>query len=215
MDFSSTNDSETRAGLNFAPAVLASFRFLGEFGLHPVKQNPTFVRYESPAVFVNIYHGRSSFELGVEVGRLAESALPVTLFEIVNAADAADAEGFGHHVMFQVGTAEGVAQFVPKLASLIEKYGVPFLRGQEDAYRDIEQRRSQHIVQNQKEQNLRNTRAKVEVAWQAKDFAKVVEQFNPVRSDLTEIETRKLSYAQKHLSVIDRLLLLPRMLRRK
>jgi hypothetical protein len=215
MSLGPTNASETRARLNFEPAVLKSFSFLSTFGLHPVKQNPTFVRYESREVFVNVYHGRSSYELGIEVGRRGDPALPVSHTEMVYAAGAADAEGFGRHVMFQVGTPEGVAEFVPKLAKLLERYGSSLLSAQEDAFGKIQERRPQIAAQYEKEVRLSNVRAKAEAAWHAKNYAKVVEQFSPVQSDLTEVEALRLSYAQKHLSVIDRLLLLPRMMRRK
>lgn len=50
--------------------MLSSFDFLRAYGLKPVEEDVTFVRYESDAMFVNVYHGRGSFEIGVEIGRL-------------------------------------------------------------------------------------------------------------------------------------------------
>src|SRR5438128_6558460 len=97
-----------RAKLGFQEAVLSSFTFLSEFGLRSVEQKVTFLRYESRHVFVNVYHGRASYELGVEVGRLKEPERKLHIFTIVHWAGAAKAEGFGQHVMFQVGTREGV-----------------------------------------------------------------------------------------------------------
>src|SRR2546430_3685910 len=93
--------SPDRARLRFRDCVLRDFQFLSEFGLRPVEEKTTFVRYESTNVFVNIYHGRASFELGVEVGRLAEPHEKVTLYDIVAWAHAQETEGFGQHVMFQ------------------------------------------------------------------------------------------------------------------
>ena len=58
-----------RASLGFLEAATSEFMFLvEEFAFSCVKRDVTFVRYESKNVFVNIYHGRSSFELNVEIG---------------------------------------------------------------------------------------------------------------------------------------------------
>src|ERR1700680_1402044 len=123
-----------RAKLGFQEAVLSGFKFLSEFGFRPVEQKVTFVRYESSQVFVNVYHGRASYELGVEVGRLTEPERKLHVFTIVCWAGAAQAEGFGQHVMFQVGTRTGVLEFVPKLAALVKKYAIALLQGDENAF---------------------------------------------------------------------------------
>jgi hypothetical protein len=186
-----------RAKLGFQEAVLSSFKFLGEFGLDPVEQEVTFIRYESPNVFVNVYHGRASFELGVEVGRLKEPEQKLHIFTIVHWAGAAKAEGFGQHVMFQVGTREGVQEFVPKLAALVKKYATPLLRGDEGAYRSVLEFRGRQYADEVKQDNLSIVRGKAEEAWHAKDYARVVELYTPVREELTEVEAKKLTYAEK------------------
>src|SRR5690348_10203982 len=61
-----------REQLGFRDAVLSSFKFLAEFRLRPVEKKMTFVRYQSRHVFVNVYHGRASYELGIQIGRLAD-----------------------------------------------------------------------------------------------------------------------------------------------
>jgi hypothetical protein len=113
------NPGPERAKLEFREVVLSSFKFLGEFGFRPAQEKETFVRYESSEAFVNVYHGRVSFELGVEIGRLKEPAEKLTLYDIVAGAGAEKTEGFGQHTMFQVSSREGVQQFVPKLACLV------------------------------------------------------------------------------------------------
>src|SRR5438477_12018888 len=120
--------SPERAKLGFKDAVLSSFKFLSGFGFRPIEEKMTLVRYKSPEVFVNFYHGRASFELGVEVGRLIEPNEKVTLYDMVAWAGAEKTEGFGQHVMFQVSSREGVKEFVHKAARLLEKYGISFLK---------------------------------------------------------------------------------------
>jgi hypothetical protein len=187
--------SPERAKLGFKDAVLSSFKFLSGFGLRPVEEKTTFVRYESPEVFVNIYHGRASFELGVEVGKLTEPNEKVTLYDMVAWAGAEKTEGFGQHVVFQVSSREGVKEFVPKVARLLEKYGTPFMKAEGNAYHGVQEIRSHAAVEYERQVNFKGLRVKAEAAWHAKDYAQVVELYSPVREELTEVEAKKLAYA--------------------
>jgi hypothetical protein len=183
--------------LGFTDLVLSNFAFLTDFGLRPVQKDMTFVRYESTQVFLNVYHGRASFELGVEVGRLAEPNEKITRYEIVAFAQAEKTEGLGQHVMFQVSSREGVQEFVPKLARLIKTYGTPFLRGDVGAYSKVYRARTDAALEYEKQVHLRQVRKKAEDSWHAKDYARVAELYGSVRKDLTEVEFKKLSYAEK------------------
>ncbi len=191
--------SPERATLEFREAVLSSFKFLNDVGLRPVKEEMTLVRYESSEVFVNVYHGRASFELGVEIGRLQEPAEKLTLYDIIAWAGAEKAEGFGQHVTFQVSSREGVQEFVPKLAHLVQKYGAPFLKANATAYCAVHEARSRGAVEYEKQVNLRDVRKRAETAWHAKDYTQIVELYGPVREELTEVEAEKLAYAEKQV----------------
>jgi uncharacterized protein (DUF1330 family) len=195
--------SPERAKLEFKDTVLSSFKFLSGFGLRPVEEKTTFVRYESPEVFVNVYHGRASFELGVEVGRLTEPNEKVTLHDLVAWAGAEKTEGFGQHVMFQVSSRDGVKEFVPKLARLLENYGVPFLKAEGNAYRAVGEIRSQAAVEYENQVHLRDVRKKAQVAWHAKDYARVVELISPLHEELTEVEAKKLAYSEQQVSAAE------------
>jgi hypothetical protein len=191
-----------RGVLGFKEAVLDGFRFLESYGLKVVKKDVTFVRYEarrffSNKVFVNIYHGRSSFEIGVEVGR-RDRPEKYDLGYLVSWAGAWEAEGFGRATMFQVSSREGVQRFVPKVAELLKKYGDPFLRGSPALYRELDranQRESEKFARTQK---LVDARREAESAWSQKSFARVVELYKPFRRELTDIEAKRLAYAEKH-----------------
>ncbi|MGH9733761.1 MAG: hypothetical protein ACRD8A_04120 [Candidatus Acidiferrales bacterium] len=188
-----------RERLGFKDAVLSSFKFLRDLGLRPVEKKMTLVRYKSRHVFVDVYHGRASFELGVEIGRLADPKKTLSIATIVDWAGAYKAEGFGQHVMFQVTTREGVQEFVPKLAALVKKYAIRLLRNDDsawDAALNLQRRQWDEYV---KEVHLGHVREKAEAAWHAKDYIRVVELYEPVRQDLTEIEAKKLAYAEHQI----------------
>jgi hypothetical protein len=195
--------SPKRAELGFRESVLANFRFLGDLGFHPVQEEVTLVRHESPTVFVNIYHGRASFELGVEIGGLREPSEKVTLYDIVAWAGALDAEGFGQHVMFQVSSREGVQQFVPRLANLVQRYGTPFLMGDATAYTGVLEARSRAATDYERQVHLDDLRRRAEAAWNSKDFTQVVKLYASMKSEMTEVEAKRLAYAEKHVLATD------------
>jgi hypothetical protein len=188
-----------RALLGFKDSVLASFKFLGEFGLHPVEEKSTLVRYESANVFVNVYHGRASFEIGVEIGKLNQPETKLSIFDIVRWAGAEKAESLGQHVMFQVSSREGVQEFVPKVAGLVRKYAIPFLHPEEDAYRTALESRAERYADEMKQAKLEAVRSKAEAAWHARDYATVVQLYGTIRQQLSDAEATKLAYADRQL----------------
>ncbi len=193
-----TDPGKERWQLGFKDAVLSSFQFLRTYGLRPIEEDATFFRYRSKAVLVNVYHGRGSFEIGLEIGR-RDQPEKYGLDYIVSWAgqQAWEAEGFGQRTMFQVSTREGVQNIVPKVAELVKKYGDPFLSGRADFYDELKKANEQASVAHEREQMLTRIRKDADAAWTAKDFGRVAELLRPIRADLTGIERRRLAYAEK------------------
>jgi hypothetical protein len=101
--------------------------------------------------------------------------------------------------MFQVSTREGVHNTVPKVAQLVKKYGEPFLAGRPDSYDELQRVNERASVTFERGQMLTRIRKKAETAWKAKEFARVTELLQPIRSDLTGIEIKRLAYAEKQV----------------
>src|SRR2546427_6337083 len=119
-----TIPGQHRTQLGFTEAVLSAFDFLErEYDFHVVNAEPTIVTYESPRVFVNIYHGRASYELGFEIGRLVGLAgqreHPFSLGDLITLAGAQEETGY---TFLQASTRERVKVYVPKLADLAKRY---------------------------------------------------------------------------------------------
>ena len=53
--------------LRFAETVEENFSFLQGHGFKRVQSEPAFVRFESSCIHLNVYHGRQSFEVGLEI----------------------------------------------------------------------------------------------------------------------------------------------------
>ena len=187
-----------RWNLAFKEAVKTNFVFLRSIGFQQVSEDVTLVRYESKVAFVSVYHGRGSYEIGVEIGRLDRSE-KYGLDYIVSWAGKGvwAAEGFGRSTMFQASTREGVESIVSKVARLVEKYGQMFLAGDAVFYDELQKSNERASIRSQRDQILGLIRKEAEAAWLTKDYVRVVELFQPVRDELTEIDLKKLEYAEK------------------
>ena len=63
-----------REELGFTAAVLRSFEFLvRDYGFRCSKQSPFLVRFESTAVFIEIFHGLKDYEVGIHFGRVDDN----------------------------------------------------------------------------------------------------------------------------------------------
>jgi hypothetical protein len=189
-----------RGQLGFIEYVKVSFSFLSkEYDFHVVKTEPTFVRYESSGVFVNIYHGRASFELGFEIGRLddrtGKEEPPYTLSMIVEHMGAKHRTGY---TFFQCSTRDSVKQCVPKLANLVQSYAPSFLSGDPAAYKQLLKTRSDIGKRITKDFKLRAVREKATSAWRARDYAQVADLYESIFEDLTRAEISKLNYSKGH-----------------
>lgn len=194
-----TEPGPYRATLGFVEVVLAAFEFLiKEHKFHCTQTEVTFVRYESETVYVNIYHGRASFELGFEIGLLSEiEERKFTLGEII---DLANAQKDAGDTFFQASKTDRVQMLVPRLAELVKKYAGSALIGKSITFKELEDLRSRRSKELHKAMELRWIRQKVDEAWRKKDYANVVELYKPVRKDLTSSESKKFEYAEKQLA---------------
>jgi hypothetical protein len=192
--------SENRASLGFVEAVMSNFKFLLEdFPFRCVKKDVTIVRFESNSVFVNVYYGRKSFELNVEIGELVSVSghpeVSYTIGEILHLVCPKKAENYHP---YQVHTVETVKKFVAELAKLVKEYALPALTGNHDFFQqvgEVQEKRSDTYL---KELRLNRTRTEVETAWHQKNYPRVIELYDSMREDLTPAEAKRLAYAKKN-----------------
>jgi hypothetical protein len=196
--FGSTQPNPDRWRLGFKEAVLANFAFLSSYGLRPVAEDATLVRYESDAVTVSVYHGRASYEIGVEIGRKDRQERYGLGYLVSRAGEQArETQGFGRGVMFQVSTPEGVKNSVPKVAELVRTCGDQFLSGNPAFYDQLAEENERASITYERQQMVDRIRKEADAAWSAKDLPRVVELYSPVADQLTEIEAGRLAYARK------------------
>lgn len=214
-----SDPSPDRASLGFAEVVLSCFSFLEARGFERVRVEPTFVRYESDRAFVNVYHGRSSYELGVEVGQLngrlsaqpteppdADTSFvighpnPEDRFTIWEIARYSGAPEVTESTFFQASSADRVRSLVPKLAELVQRYAGPALQGDATFLERVREMRSEESRRYRKEGELQRVRMATAEAWGRRDFRRVVDLLEPFQGDLTASEVKKLQYAKDQLA---------------
>jgi hypothetical protein len=190
-----------RIHLGFTSEVLSFFHFLiKDYDFKYIKIESTFVRYESNFIFVNVYHGASSYELGVEIGKL-ENYLPIredwySIGEIMDLMGVRKNLGF---TFFQASSKEQVHILVRQLAAYVKKYAKPILDGHYEIFDKLEILRKNKSDAYIREAELRNIRERADIAWKQKDYAKFIELYNQVKDGLTSIEGKNLDYARKKL----------------
>jgi hypothetical protein len=197
----SGNTGSDRGSLGFTEQVLSSFSFLTEhYDFHVVKIKPTIVRYESSSVFINIFHGRSSFELGFEIGRIDDGTgreeYPYRLDTIVELMGAQEKAGA---TFFQASTRKSVKESVPQLASLAQSCASPFFTNDPVMFERLRKTSLAISLRIMKDLKRRTVRREAEVAWRSKDYAKIADLYESIREDLSPAEMKKLIYSKGHL----------------
>lgn len=155
-------------------------------------------------MFVEVFHGRASYELGVEFGRwvIVDDARVEQKFHLAEVLPVVAPE-----VTFVAHTAtsrEQVARFVEELAQ-VARVVVERL---EDEGTDVFDRVSA-AVERRSDEYLENTRAerlrvRADAAWRRRDFVAVVTAYEEIKAELGTVslrgsETKRLAYARKHL----------------
>ena len=180
-----------REQLGFLPAARARFEFLLELGFREVVAEPIYLRLERDDMFVEVFHGRASYELGVEFGRWVrvDDDVVEQKFHLI---DVLPVLTPGVRFVARTATSqEQVARFVDELASTARLAADHLQRGGADAFdriSDAVAARSEEYLDGLRADRLR---ARAEDAWHRKDFASVIAAYEEIDSELETVELRE------------------------
>lgn len=85
-----------RSSLHFSHEVKKCFLFLEDLDFCCVRSEDTFVRYESPMMGINIYHGRQSYEISLEIQSVQAPIEMYSISEILSLVDPQNANIWMH-----------------------------------------------------------------------------------------------------------------------
>lgn len=188
--------------LGFKEAVLKGFEYLGSYGLQCVEADVTYVRYDSSKVFVNVYHGRGSYELNVEIGRHdgPRKDSPFALDAVLGWKRAPERKLLNReNALFQSDTREGVQERIPQMAALFRKYGDSLLRGDEEAFKSFDEYCTIDSIRLGERYKSGTTRWRAGRSFETRDWKQVVDSYESIRDDLSQTEEAQLAYAKDQL----------------
>lgn len=192
---SSVNHVTDRSLLRFPEEVKRQFAFLEALGFRCVRAEPTLVRYESPAIGINIHQGRKSYEIGLEIEPMQMPTESYPFSAILRLVDAKRGESYRNYA---AQTVEGVAEGVRQLAGLLHECTDAGILKDQQLFPRLKLQRGEWSRNYALEVELRQARNKLESAWAKKDFQKVVQILSPLEEHLHPAELKKLEYAKKH-----------------
>ena len=182
--------------LPFESTVREAFNFLcSKFGFYRGKSTPTSVLYTSANVAVEIILDPRSYEVDVEVRRITGSR-SFPLHRIIALTSPTEAERWR---LVQTSTPERVRKFIPKLASLLEKYGESALSGDSKIFAKLGELEEFDAMRTTRDFQIRYARRLAEHEWQSRNYAKVVSILSPIQEELTDSELVRFVYAKKRL----------------
>lgn len=185
-----------RDELRFESSAKAAFSWLVNFGFCLFEGSATMVRYRGPLGHVTVYHGRSSLEVGVEVGPPLSTEDNFAMSELIRLEQPEKAESYRNPV---ATTPSAIENALSNQASRLRKYGRRVWEGDISIWTDLEKQRIQWAQQYSQEVLLSQSRPVAEAAFRNRDFQKVVTVLAEVEDLLTPAERSKLRYARKKL----------------
>lgn len=187
-----------RDDLRFSDEVIRRFSFLDSLGFRCADIETTLVRFESSALSVNIYHGRMSYEIALEI----EAKKDVETYSIAEILCLLGIAGSEQYKNYTACTQNQVIEGVNQLAIIFQKcidMGL-FERDTKELFTSLKYQRSEraevYALETQLSQALRET----ESAWAQKDFKQVVRHLKPLQNQLDPLNLQKLIYAEKQVA---------------
>jgi hypothetical protein len=176
----------------FVDLVLRAFAFLPPLGFFVARREGALVRFEKDSVFVNVYHGHSSFQIGLELGRLHEGDL-YSLHELLSAVAPADIG----RARCQATDPEVLAPCLASIAETIERNFGALLSGNANAFEKLGSAvfllRQAGTLQAQFGAIIDHA----DRAWESKDLGKAAAPYEKGVPALDEARMRRLEYLRK------------------
>lgn len=183
----------------FPDVVIESFAFLEhDYGYQVTECGSTRVVYETDCVWIAVYYGRQSFELGVEFCR---KQLGVEMTEVVRLSTVLAALVGPSHALptfFQTSNSSVLVTSVRRIADIVRAECAPILAGDAKAFDQVARRAK---VENEiaiRQLQVRPLRERAAMAWRDRNYTEYIANCEALGRDMTPVEAAKLAYARKH-----------------
>ncbi len=180
-----------RGRLGFADFVRQGFEYLKDYGFTETEALPTIVRYRRGDLELNVYHGRRSYEIGLQIGHREEQ---FSIEEIVRATDPDAWEKFRYPA---ATTQKSLKSGVERLADLMRCNGKRALLGDPDFFADLRRQRQSWAEAYALDVLARQIRPKAEAAFRGGRYQEAAELYEKIAARLSPAEKAKLAVARK------------------
>lgn len=180
-----------RARLGFPEIVRQEFAFLADSGFSEVESFPTIVRYKRGDIDLNVYFGRQSYEVGLQLGHEGEQ---FSMSALIRAADPISAEKYRNPA---ATTRAGLVSGVNRLAELMRRYGDRALQGDLEFLADLRRQRESWAKDYALDVRAAQIRPKAEAAFREGRYREAAEFYEQIAPRLSLVERAKLAAARK------------------
>ncbi len=189
--------SNQREQLNFISDAKSAFQFLEDYAYAVVDEKATFLRYEGVLGFVNIFHGRQSYEVGVEFGPPDNPEEEVFFMgDLISLDNKSEAAGYFRPT---ADTPEAVEVHLKKQAQIFKDYGKRILNGDKTIWVDLQKEQSRRSIAYWRDVELRRARVNASQAFRSKRYQDYIDYLAAFEDKLTSSEKKKIEYARKHI----------------
>lgn len=185
------SSSAQRQRLNFPHVVIEHFDFLCDEGFSLFESTPTIVRYRKDDLQVNIFHGRRSYEIVMEIGQGSEF---YSLAALIRLKDQERADEFRYYI---TATPDGVMAGVQQLAELVKQYGQNALRGDPLTFAALTEQRVQMARELELDSLAAQIRPKAAAAFRGRNYREAAALYEKIRPCLSSTELKKLKLARE------------------
>ena len=192
MSFPGKGPEQDQGRLGFVGLAERSFSFLSRLGFVVVRRAGTLVRFESSHVFVNIYHGRSSYVVGLEVGLLPDGKT-YSLYEVLHAFAQAELG----RASYQATAVVELEACLAKVARTLEVHCRFLLEGGAEAFERLDRDASVLRRKATMDAQFGAVRSRGDEAWDAKHWQRALEHYERAEAALSATQTRRLEFLRK------------------
>lgn len=178
--------------LGFVDLALKAFAFLLRLGFVVTRRDGTLVRFERDNVFVNVYHGRSSYQVCLELGRVPQNDI-YWLHELLSATAPAHID----QARWQTADPEVLGRCLSSIGATIEQCCGPLLNGDTDAFEKLRAAAAPGRRAATLQAQFGAIIDRADKAWESKDLSKAAALYEKSEPGLDATRVRRLEYLRK------------------
>jgi len=187
--------------VDFAGTVKQTFSFLiQDYGMEcTAERKNSFIKvcYASKDVFLYVHFDTYSYELGLEVGLLSVGSKESCFYSLAEVLEVVLGKDHEYTTFCQSSTKDGVEEYIKHFSEIVKNHYEPALQNRKDFFECLALAKSASAELSMRNLRLQDVRKEAAEAWDNKDYSRLVELYEPIRSELTNAELKKLDYALK------------------